>query len=125
MDQVFIVVLKQMNQKVTFPCMLTMYFANPPQNTDVVAAMKDTLTKYRIGESDLETINEWIAFFEKQKFDYYASDLKYRDDVRNYTEQKLQFSLSTKGVYQGTPEVVETPAITLTIPATKELKRGK
>lgn len=125
MDQVFIVVLKQMDKRVTFPCMLTMYFANPPQNTDVVAAMKDTLTKYRIAESDLETIKEWIVFFEVQGFDYYASDLRYRADVRNYEKQKLQFSLTVHHVHHGTEEKKEAPAILLTTPEAKELKRGK
>ena len=121
MNQIYIIVLQQVNAKVTFPCQLTLYFANPPRNTDLVSAMKDTRTKYKMYESDTETVNEWIAFFEKRGFDYYASDLKRRADVRNYTEQKLKFSLSLNYVYSGTEEKQD---ITMTIPSSVKVNRG-
>lgn len=122
MNPIYIIVVKQTTEKVYSPAMLTLYFLNPPKASDLVAAIRDTVTKYRINESTMVTVNEWIAFFEKQGFDYYPSDLKYGNDIRNYKAEGIRFELSMVTPYMGTEEK---PAIVLTVPDVKEVKRGK
>lgn len=102
MNRIYIFVIKQLEEKYS-PAMHTMYFQNPPMNTDVVLALKDFLSKYRVPDGIKETVNHWIDTFEKRRFEYYASDLKYGSDSRDWKKEKLSFTLSMQETYPGTP----------------------